>query len=106
VRRTSSPHHSSLTSRSAHPARAPHRENPSVARLSGLGASDRLPRMDDRFVDLEIRYTYLEHQYAELSQTVFEHQKQIEALKRELLALQRRLHDLGEPAANEKPPHY
>jgi len=62
--------------------------------------------MEGRLVDLEIRYTHLERQYAELSQAVFDHQKQIEALLRELRALQHRLHDLGEPVANEKPPHY
>ena len=62
--------------------------------------------MEGRLIDLEIRYTHLERQYAELSQTVFDHQKQIEALKRELVALQGRMDDLGDPVANEKPPHY
>jgi uncharacterized coiled-coil protein SlyX len=37
---------------------------------------------------------------------VFDHQKLIEALQRELVALQSRMHDLGDPVANEKPPHY
>ena len=62
--------------------------------------------MEARLVDLEIRYTHLERQYAELSQTVFEHQKLIEALQRELVAMRGRMNDLGEPVANEKPPHY
>ena len=62
--------------------------------------------MEGRFVDLEIRYTHLERQYAELSQAVFDHQKLIERSQRELVALQRRMHDLGDPVDNEKPPHY
>ena len=68
--------------------------------------SDRVACMEGRFVDLEVRYTHLERQYAELSQTVFEHQKQIEALQRELVALRGQMHDLGDPVASEKPPHY
>ena len=37
---------------------------------------------------------------------MFDHQKQIEALQRELVSLQRRMLDLGDPIANDKPPHY
>jgi uncharacterized coiled-coil protein SlyX len=62
--------------------------------------------MEGRLVDLEIRYTHLERQYAELSQTVFEQQKRLEILQREVIALRARMNDLGEPVANEKPPHY
>ncbi|HSZ82832.1 MAG TPA: SlyX family protein [Polyangia bacterium] len=62
--------------------------------------------MEARLVDLEIRYTHLEQQYAELSQVVFEHQKSITMLLKELGALRGRLEELGDPIANERPPHY
>jgi uncharacterized coiled-coil protein SlyX len=65
-----------------------------------------LPAMEPRLVDLEIRYTHLEQQYAELSQVVFEQQKTLEAVQKELLRLRGRIEELGEPMANEKPPHY
>ncbi len=62
--------------------------------------------LDSRLVDLEIRYTHLEQQYAELSQVVFEQQKTIAVLVKELGALRGRMEELGEPIANERPPHY
>jgi uncharacterized coiled-coil protein SlyX len=62
--------------------------------------------MESRLVDLEIRYTHLEQQYTELSQVVFEHQKTITTLLKELGALRGRLEELGDPIANERPPHY
>jgi len=71
-----------------------------------LGQLVEFAAMEGRLVDLEIRYTHLEHQYAELSQTVFEHQKLIEAMQRELIAMRGRMHELGDPIANEKPPHF
>jgi uncharacterized coiled-coil protein SlyX len=63
-------------------------------------------RLESRLVDLEIRYTHLEQQYAELSQVVFEQQKSITALLKELGGLRGRLEELGDPIANERPPHY
>jgi uncharacterized coiled-coil protein SlyX len=63
-------------------------------------------RLESRLVDLEIRYTHLEQQYAELSQVVFEQQKSITTLLKELGGLRGRLEELGEPVANERPPHY
>jgi uncharacterized coiled-coil protein SlyX len=62
--------------------------------------------MEPRLVDLEIRYTHLERQYAELSQVVFEQQKALEAVQKELVRLRGRLDEIGDPIANEKPPHY
>jgi len=62
--------------------------------------------MDARLTDLEIRYAHLERQYAELSQVVFEQQKVIDAMSRELRGLRGRVDELGEPAPNDKPPHY
>jgi len=62
--------------------------------------------MEARVAELEIRYTHLERQYVELSQVVFEHQKLIERLQKELAAVRGRLLELGDPIANDKPPHY
>ncbi len=62
--------------------------------------------MEPRIVELEVRYTHLERQYLELSQVVFEQQKLIEVLQRELAAVRGKLLELGDPIANEKPPHY
>jgi uncharacterized coiled-coil protein SlyX len=62
--------------------------------------------MDARLVDLEIKYTHLEQHYAELSQVVFEQQKAIDALQKELARMRGRLDELGDPIANERPPHY
>ena len=59
-----------------------------------------------RIIELEVRYTHLERQYLELSQVVFEQQKLIEGLRRELAAVRGKLLELGDPIANEKPPHY
>ena len=62
--------------------------------------------MEPRLVDLEIRYTHLERQYAELSQVVFEQQKALDAVQKELARLRGRIEEIGDPIANEKPPHY
>ena len=62
--------------------------------------------MEPRLIELEIRYAHLEQQFAELSQVVFEQQKAIDALKMELGAMRGRLDVVGEPMANDKPPHY
>jgi uncharacterized coiled-coil protein SlyX len=62
--------------------------------------------MDARLTDLEIRYTHLEQQYAELSQVVFEQQTVIQNLQKELVAIRGRMDELGDPIANERPPHY
>src|SRR5262249_17345805 len=62
--------------------------------------------MEARIVELEVRYSHLERQYAELSQVVFEQQKMIEALQKELVAVRGKLAELGDPIANERPPHY
>ena len=63
--------------------------------------------MEGRFVNLEESATPISSASTQkLSQAVFDHQKLIEALQRELVALQRRMHDLGNPVADEKPPHY
>lgn len=62
--------------------------------------------METRVTDLEIRYSHLERQVAELSDVVFGQQKIIESLQREMANIRVRLRDLGDPAVDEKPPHY
>jgi uncharacterized coiled-coil protein SlyX len=62
--------------------------------------------MDARLVDLEVRYTHLEQQFADLSQIVFEQQKAIQELQQHLRAIRGRMDQLGDPTANDRPPHY
>ena len=62
--------------------------------------------METRFTELEIRYSHLERQYTERSDVVFAQQKAIESLERELANIRVRLRELGDPAVDEKPPHY
>jgi uncharacterized coiled-coil protein SlyX len=62
--------------------------------------------MESRLVDLEVRYTHLERQVAELSEVVFEQQRTIDGLLRQLTSAKAEIAQLGEPATNEKPPHY
>ena len=62
--------------------------------------------MEARVTELEIRYAHLERQYAELSEVVFNQQKAVDALQRELRSQRARMDDLGQPATNDKPPHY
>jgi uncharacterized coiled-coil protein SlyX len=62
--------------------------------------------METRFTELEIRYSHLERQFADLSDVVFGQQKTIEALQKELANIRVRLRELGDPIADEKPPHY
>jgi uncharacterized coiled-coil protein SlyX len=77
------------------------------ATATQIAVSDNVsPIMESRLVDLEIRYTHLEQQYAELSQVVFEQQKSIAALHKEMVSLRGHMEELGEPIANERPPHY
>ena len=62
--------------------------------------------MESRVIELEVRYTHLAQQYTELSAVVFEQHKAIQELQQKLLALRRQADDLGDPVANDKPPHY
>lgn len=62
--------------------------------------------MESRVIELEVRYTHLAQQYAELSAVVFEQHKAIQELQQKLLGLRRQMDDLGDPVANDKPPHY
>jgi len=62
--------------------------------------------METRFTELEIRYSHLERQVADLSDVVFGQQKTIESLEREVANVRVRLRELGDPVADEKPPHY
>jgi uncharacterized coiled-coil protein SlyX len=62
--------------------------------------------LDARLTELEIRYTHLEQQFQELSGVVFDQQKTIASLIKEVTALRGRILELGDPIANEKPPHY
>jgi uncharacterized coiled-coil protein SlyX len=61
---------------------------------------------EPRLIDLEVRYTHLEQQFAELSQVVFEQQTIIGDLQRQLRAVRGRMEELGDPIANDSPPHY
>lgn len=62
--------------------------------------------MESRLVDLEIRYMHLERQVAELNQIVFEQQKAIGYLRKELTATRNKIDAIGDPIANDPPPHY
>lgn len=62
--------------------------------------------METRLTEIEIRYSHLERQFADLSDVVFGQQKTIESLQRELANIRVKLRELGDPAVDEKPPHY
>jgi uncharacterized coiled-coil protein SlyX len=59
-----------------------------------------------RIVDLELRFMRAERTIAELSDVIFEQQKTIDKLRADVAAMGERMLASGEPAKNERPPHY